>query len=117
MEHAFVDTDLHRLIREGVFDFPGVDLGSYVQPASVDIPLTSTCYLVKEKVLPFRKKVRDLLQKGLILEACVCERCILCPSLIVRPASDADACRLEGCGRQLAGTCELCAPLPAGWQL
>ena len=82
---ALVDSQLSQLLRNGCLEFEcslndslckWVIVSSlarsdklkwsllylaYVQPASVDIPVGSTCYLVKEKVLPFGKKVTDLL--------------------------------------------------------
>ncbi|KAJ1493681.1 2'-deoxycytidine 5'-triphosphate deaminase-domain-containing protein, partial [Baffinella frigidus] len=68
-EVALVDDHLHRLIKQGVFTLsaPSLDLAKYVQPASIDLPVHGPAYLVKEKVLPFKKKVRELLA-GLILE-------------------------------------------------
>ncbi len=44
-----------------------VELNNYVQPASIDLPISGTVYLVKEKVLPFRKQVRELIE-DLVLE-------------------------------------------------
>lgn len=41
---------------------------AHVQPASIDIPVGSVCYLIKEKVLPFGRSVRDLLSDNLMLE-------------------------------------------------
>jgi len=37
------------------------ELDGYVQPASIDLPLAGEAWLVKEKVLPFRKRVRELI--------------------------------------------------------
>jgi hypothetical protein len=65
---ALVDTELHALVDAGAFEFhltnpvpQTVDLHAYVQPASIDLPVTGSAFLVKEKVLPFRHRVVDLL--------------------------------------------------------
>jgi deoxycytidine triphosphate deaminase len=67
VERALVDSDLLSIISGGAFR-PAVcggtsvkDLASYVQPATVDIPLGADCFLVKEKVLPFNRTVRSVL--------------------------------------------------------
>ena len=62
-EVALVDEHLRRLIKEGAFTLsdPGTDLSQYVQPASIDLPVHGPAFLVKEKVLPFKKRVRELL--------------------------------------------------------
>jgi deoxycytidine triphosphate deaminase len=66
-EVALVDTALRELVAApGVFGF-GHDLLRFVQPASIDVPLSGTAWMVKEKVLPFRKRVRELLP-DLVLE-------------------------------------------------
>jgi hypothetical protein len=57
------------LVDSGAFKFPSgkCSLSSYIQPASIDLPVTGTIYLVKEKVLPFQQRVSDLIE-GLTLE-------------------------------------------------
>lgn len=71
-EVALVDTELIELLEGGALRFPAdryqlPRLRSYVQPASVDIPVSGSVFLVKEKVLPFSQKVSDLLP-DLVLE-------------------------------------------------
>ena len=65
---ALVDSELHALVEAGAFQFHftnpvprPVDLHKYVQPASIDLPVTGSAFLVKEKVLPFHHRVVDLL--------------------------------------------------------
>lgn len=72
-EVALVDTELRKLVANDafVFDFSS-DLNQYVQPASIDLPLPKKAWLVKEKVLPFQKCVRDLLD-NLALDECSLE--------------------------------------------
>ncbi|EKX51200.1 hypothetical protein GUITHDRAFT_134704 [Guillardia theta CCMP2712] len=59
MEFALVDHQLHSLIDEGALCLAdeNVKLHHYVQPASIDLPVSGTAYLVKEKILPFKKRV------------------------------------------------------------
>mmetsp|Transcript_30877 Transcript_30877/g.92673 ORF Transcript_30877/g.92673 Transcript_30877/m.92673 type:complete len:453 (-) Transcript_30877:195-1553(-) len=69
---ALVDVNLRELIDSGVFQYPAdrYQLGSlkeYVQPASIDLPVSGSIFLVKEKVLPFCRRVADLLSE-LVLE-------------------------------------------------
>ena len=72
-EVALVDTELRKLVANRTFDFPfHPDLDGYVQPASIDLPLAQHAWLVKEKVLPFQKSVKDLLE-SLALEKCSLE--------------------------------------------
>ena len=56
---ALVDYQLKHMLNQGALRLGGaeVDLHKYVQPASVDLPISGTVYLVKEKVLPFCKQV------------------------------------------------------------
>jgi hypothetical protein len=51
---ALVDSELHALVDSGAFQFHlthpvpcPVDLHSYVQPASIDLPVTGSAFLVK----------------------------------------------------------------------
>lgn len=57
---SLVDDDLRQLIEQGRI---GPDLSGYVQPASVDIPLGGTAYLVTQKFLPFAHDVRSLVER------------------------------------------------------
>lgn len=71
-EVALVDKDLHRLIEAGMFKWPAdrfqlKSLKDYVQPASIDLPVSGNAFLVRDKILPFRRKVADLLPE-LVLE-------------------------------------------------
>lgn len=71
-EVALVDRDLHALIRGGMFKWPAdrfqlKSLADYVQPASIDLPVSGNVFLVRDKILPFRRKVADLLPE-LVLE-------------------------------------------------
>jgi hypothetical protein len=93
-ERALTDIQLRNLVANGAIECP-IELDGYVQPArcvwrsvprgctranvadqlallsyvphSVDLPISGNVYLVKEKVLPFRKSVRSLLEE-LVLE-------------------------------------------------
>jgi len=63
-----VDHELSALIKhDNLLDCPQIDSkatlasSQYVQPASIDVPLTAECYLVKDRVLPYGKKLRELL--------------------------------------------------------
>lgn len=69
LEEALVDVHFEELIREGNVNFgnEGIDLYRYIQPASLDVPLTSRCYLVKDKILPFGTTIRDVLNE-IVLE-------------------------------------------------
>jgi deoxycytidine triphosphate deaminase len=72
-EVALVDTELRKLVANDAFAFDfSSDLDRYVQPASIDLPLPKKAWLVKEKVLPFQKCVRDLLE-NLALDECSLE--------------------------------------------
>ena len=66
---ALIDEQLQMLADSGAFKFPNGTrvLSAYIQPASIDLPVTGNIYLVKEKVLPFQQRVSDLIE-GLTLE-------------------------------------------------
>ena len=68
-EVALVDYQLTHVISAGALRLGSreLHLDKYVQPASIDLPISGTVFLVKEKVLPFRKQVRQLVE-GLVLE-------------------------------------------------
>ena len=57
---ALVDYQLTHMLQQGALRLGSseLDLAKYVQPASIDLPISGAVYLVKEKVLPFRKQVR-----------------------------------------------------------
>lgn len=58
---ALIDEQLQMLVDYGAFDLPcGRNLATYVQPASIDLPVFGDVFLVKEKVLPFQQKVSEL---------------------------------------------------------
>eukprot|EP00466_Bigelowiella_natans_P013307 jgi/Bigna1/88578/estExt_fgenesh1_pg.C_340058 len=72
-EFVLVDKDLKQLIDQDCFDF---DIGpearvrsplvsppllDYVQPATIDIPISGPVHLLKERVLPFRQNLSNLL--------------------------------------------------------
>ena len=79
-EFALVDDDIGELVASGALDLacPASKAASYVQPASVDIPVGNTAYLVREKFLPFRRGVRQVLP-SVVLE----ERDLAAPEGIV----------------------------------
>eukprot|EP01065_Artemidia_motanka_P028920 TRINITY_DN346_c0_g2_i2.p1 TRINITY_DN346_c0_g2~~TRINITY_DN346_c0_g2_i2.p1 ORF type:complete len:380 (+),score=64.86 TRINITY_DN346_c0_g2_i2:79-1218(+) len=58
---VLVDGRLERLVEEGRVRCGGMDMKKFVQPASIDLPCGHSAYLVKEKVLPFQKKVSELI--------------------------------------------------------
>lgn len=64
-ERSLVDCELVELIRDQhLLTCSQMDVGeleTYVQPASVDLPLDSCCYLVKDRILPLGKKLQDLI--------------------------------------------------------
>jgi dCTP deaminase len=62
-ERTLVDADLRALIALGSLTCVGASdgLDEFVQPASIDIPVGNTAYLVKGTFLPFRQRVRALL--------------------------------------------------------
>ncbi len=62
-ECALVDHDLLKMVDDqNIFRNFEQDLKNFIQPASLDIPITSRCYLIKEKFLPFKRKIADLLE-------------------------------------------------------
>ena len=65
---ALVDYQLKHMLKHGALRLGSrdVELDRYVQPASIDLPISGTVYLVKEKVLPFRKQVRQLVEELLL---------------------------------------------------
>mmetsp|Transcript_18254 Transcript_18254/g.39640 ORF Transcript_18254/g.39640 Transcript_18254/m.39640 type:complete len:373 (+) Transcript_18254:1-1119(+) len=71
-EVALIDDELRELIKGNqirpCFDMAEIDLELYVQPASIDIPLGSICYLMRDKVIPYKQKVKQLVRGDLVLE-------------------------------------------------
>ena len=62
---SLVDEDLRALIADGRI---GPGLEDHVQPASIDIPLGDTAFLVTQKFLPFSESVRSLAERFAIEE-------------------------------------------------
>lgn len=60
---ALVDCELHDLVKSGAFECGVRSLEEYVQPASIDIPIGRQCFLLRDKVLPFKRKVDTLLEE------------------------------------------------------
>ncbi len=58
---ALVDCDFIRLIDEGKTFSSIYDLKKYVQPASLDLPLDTRCYIIKDKIVPFQRNIKDIL--------------------------------------------------------
>jgi dCTP deaminase len=58
-EVSLIDVDFVKLINEKKIKSicESINLKSYIQPASLDIPVSSKAYLVKFKFLPFKKKI------------------------------------------------------------
>ena len=69
LQVALVDYQLQHMLDQGALRLGSsqVQIHKYVQPASIDLPISGAVYLVKEKVLPFRKQVRQLVEE-LVLE-------------------------------------------------
>lgn len=63
MSLALVDFDLSKLIEKKIIFSKEFKLKKYVQPASIDIPIGSKAYLVKQKFLPFSQKISSLSKK------------------------------------------------------
>lgn len=65
-ERVLVDHQLRAmLLEEGLF-VPGSSAcpsiaDTFIQPASLDLPVMNQCYLVKDRVLPYRKTVSELI--------------------------------------------------------
>lgn len=62
MVRSLVDSELKELIKKGVFS-SDKDIESYVEPASIDLPVGDVAYLVKQKFLPFSHKVEEVVDK------------------------------------------------------
>jgi len=56
---ALVDSHLKQIISEGLVSHMSsdIDLREYIQPASIDLPIGDSVYLVKHKFLPFESDV------------------------------------------------------------
>jgi hypothetical protein len=64
LQVALIDEQLQMLVDSHVFKLPSaIDLSKYVQPASIDLPVSGKIFLVKEKVLPFQQRVSDLVHE------------------------------------------------------
>jgi dCTP deaminase len=60
ISRSLIDRELRELLGRGLLSCPHADISQFVQPASIDLPLGPSCVLVREKVLPHKRKVRDL---------------------------------------------------------
>lgn len=61
---ALVDTDLKNLISKKIISsIENIDLNMHIQPASIDIPIGSKAYLVKQKFIPFSQKIDFIIEK------------------------------------------------------
>jgi dCTP deaminase len=75
MMKALVDSQLLSLLSPSpsssnspILSSPPNNLLDYIQPASVDLPLYQPCYLVKDKILPFQRNIRQVLQEIILDE-------------------------------------------------
>lgn len=59
---ALVDKNIKELIRKKIISSE-INLNKYVQPASLDIPIGDTAYLVKRKFLPFMRNVDYIVKR------------------------------------------------------
>jgi len=59
MEVALVDHELSELVHGGNITSK-TNLKDLIQPASIDIPIGECCFLMREKVMPFRRTVSSL---------------------------------------------------------
>ena len=91
---ALIDTRLKEYISAGKITYDG-DLSSYMQPASMDVPVGNTAYLVKQKFLPLDGPVMqyvnelkleeiDLTKGALLLKG----HTYLIPSIVLDVAED-----------------------------
>ncbi|MFW6230605.1 MAG: 2'-deoxycytidine 5'-triphosphate deaminase domain-containing protein [Nanoarchaeota archaeon] len=62
MRHSLVDSDILKLLGSGSIT-SHLPLERFVQPASIDIPIGSTAYLVKQKFLPFSNDVSYITER------------------------------------------------------
>lgn len=65
-ERVLVDHQLRAMLLEERLFVPGSlacpsVADTFVQPASLDLPIMNQCYLVKDRVLPYRKTVSELI--------------------------------------------------------
>lgn len=58
---TLIDTDIASWLRSGAceHDDTRLDLSLYIQPASIDLPIGDTAYLVSHTCMPFETTVRD----------------------------------------------------------
>ncbi len=59
---ALVDKKLKNLIHKNIISSE-FDLYNYVQPASIDIPLGSEAFILKQKFIPFSRPVSNIIKK------------------------------------------------------
>jgi dCTP deaminase len=62
---ALVDTDFHNLIDQDLILARDVNFHDFVQPASLDIPISNAVFLVKDKILAFQCTVDDMLRDNM----------------------------------------------------
>lgn len=75
---ALVDIDLKDLIKNNnISSIDNYDLNNNVEPASLDIPLGSKAYLVKQKFLPFSQKIDYIVDKLKLDELDLSQDCLL----------------------------------------
>ena len=61
---ALVDLDLKDLLEKKIItSIDNLNLSSHIEPASIDIPIGSKAYLVKQKFLPFSQKINYIINK------------------------------------------------------
>lgn len=66
MNKAIVDKEFNNLISKSKIYSDDFELSSYVQPASIDLPIGNVAYLIKEKFLPYNKKISDIVENNSI---------------------------------------------------
>ncbi len=67
MPVALIDKQIHKLLeREVITGVNEVSFKDCVEPASIDLPVGAVAYAVKEKVLPYQKKVEEVLRNIMI---------------------------------------------------
>ncbi|MDD3263607.1 MAG: 2'-deoxycytidine 5'-triphosphate deaminase [Candidatus Nanoarchaeia archaeon] len=60
---VLVDKNIKELIQnKKIKSYINVDLNEYLQPASLDIPVSNIAYLVKFKFIPFKRKVEEIIE-------------------------------------------------------
>ena len=60
---VLVDTNLIDFIKSNEFVSESGNLMDFIQPTSLDIPISSECYLMKNKFLPNQRIIRDMVKE------------------------------------------------------